>query len=222
MSRDQAQRRRWTASTIARLVRDYPHTPAWTIARAVNRPLSAVYGKAFTLGLKKSAEFLRRMHAACCLRDAGEHYRFTKGHVPANKGLRRPGWGPGRMKETQFKPGNYSKRWDREAYCIGALRVNTDGGLDIKVREGLRAWDPMARWVWTTERGPIPKGMVVRCRNGDDHDTRIQNLRLATRRELMLENTLHNYPKPIAHAIQLRGALNRRINRLEEQRAQNA
>ena len=43
---------------------------------------------------------------------------------------------------------------------MGALRVNTDGQLDIKVREGLRAWDSMARFVWATERGPIAPGMA--------------------------------------------------------------
>jgi hypothetical protein len=29
----------------------------------------------------------------------------------------------------------------------------------------------------------------------------------------MARNTLHRYPKPIAQAIQLRGALNRQINK---------
>lgn len=123
------------------------------------------------------------------------------------------------MKETQFKKGNVSKRWDPEIYIIGALRINSYNELDIKLRTGLRAWYSMARWTWETVRGPIPKGMVVRFRNGDKHDTRIENLRLGTRREVMLENTLHNYPKPIAAVIQLRGALNRRINRLEEKQS---
>lgn len=126
------------------------------------------------------------------------------------------------MKATQFKKGNISKRWDPEIYTIGALRINSYGELDIKLKNCLRAWYSMARWTWESERGPIPKGMVVRFKNGDNHDTRIQNLRIATRREVMLQNTLHNYPKPIVHAIQLRGALNRRINKLEEQRGQNA
>lgn len=217
-------RSRWNARGIARLKRDYPNTSTKRLAVSMGRQIWHVYAKAAALGLRKTAAYLASPEA-CCLRRAdnpGVQYRFKPGHVPANKGLRRPGWGPGRMKETQFKPGQISKRWDPEVYIVGALRINADGGLDIKLHNGPRAWYTMARWMWQTERGPIPGGMVVRFKNGDDHDTRIANLRLATRREVMLENTLHNYPKPIAHAIRLRGTLNRRINKLEGQRAQNA
>ncbi|CAB3960116.1 hypothetical protein LMG7053_06166 [Achromobacter ruhlandii] len=34
--------------------------------------------------------------------------------------------------------------------------------------------------------------------------------------ENMRRNTLHRYPKEIAHAIQMRGALNRRIRNVEK------
>jgi hypothetical protein len=112
-----------------------------------------------------------------------------------------------------------SKRWDPEAYVIGALRINADGDLDIKVANGLRAWRSMVRFTWETERGPIPPSTVVRTINGDRHDTRIENLRLATKREVMLENTLHNYPEPLARALQLRGALTRKINDIERKRS---
>jgi hypothetical protein len=115
---------------------------------------------------------------------------------------------------TSFKKGNYSARWDREIYRVGALRITRDR-LEIKVKEGLRAWEGMARFVWMTERGPIPKGKMVRAINGDPDDTRIENLRLGNRVELMNENTYHRYPKEIANLIQLRGALQRQINKRE-------
>jgi hypothetical protein len=223
MPRTRRPRRFWSAAEVATLRALYPDTPTWQLARRFRRARNKIYAKANQLGLHKSATYLAGPHA-CRLRrgdNVDAAYRFKPGHVPANKGLRRPGWGPGRMKETQFKKGNYSKRWDRDAYCVGALRVNTAGGLDIKVKEGLRAWEPMTRYTWRTERGPIPRDGVVRVRNGDPHDTRIENLRLATRREVMRENSLHNYPKPLADAIQLRGALNRRINHLGERHAEN-
>ena len=205
-------------------MRDFPNKPTKKIALSLGRPIWQVYAMAGRLGLRKSPEYMASPEA-CRLRrgdNVGAPYRFKPGHVPANKGLRRPGWAPGRMKETQFKKGQISKRWDPEIFTIGALRINSYGELDIKLKHGVRAWYSMARHTWMTERGPIPKSMVVRFRNGDNHDTRPANLRLGTRREVMLENTLHNYPKPIAHAIQLRGALIRRINKLEKQRAQNA
>jgi len=57
------------------------------------------------MGLTKSAAYLASP-AACRLRkgdNVGAARRFRPGHVPANKGLRRPGWSTGRMAETQFK-----------------------------------------------------------------------------------------------------------------------
>lgn len=214
------RRRCWNKRGIAHLVRDYATVSTVQIARSMGRTARQVYKKAISLGLRKSPEYFCGPYSDL-LRHVGAPSRFPKGHTPWNKGLK--GWtAGGRSAETRFKPGNYSKRWDREIYTIGALRINSDGGLDIRVREGLRAWDPLSRFTWQTERGAIPRGMVVRFKNGDTHDTRIENLRLATRPELMRQNTLHRYPKPIARAIQLRGALNRRINRLEEERGQNA
>jgi hypothetical protein len=217
--------RPWTRAEIATLHRHYPHMQtAKMLPLLPGRSVTTIYRHAKRLGLRKSAEYLASPDA-CRLRrgdNVGAAYRYPKGHVPANKGLRRPGWAPGRMRETQFKPGNVSKRWDPEVYTIGALRINADGYLDIKIRNGLRAWEQLSRHVWRTERGPIPPGMLVRAINGDRDDTRIENLRLASRRELMRENTVHNLPQPLAHVIQLRGALNRRINRLEKDRGKNA
>ena len=214
-------RRFWTKADDRQLRVLYPHQPSADVAKTIGRSLSATYGRAGTLRLRKTAAYLASP-AACRLR-RGEHvgkaFWFPKGHVPANKGLRRPGWGPGRMKETQFKKGGRSPRWPAEDYPVGALRINTDGQLDIKIKEGPRAWYCMARWVWIAERGPIPKGGVIRALNGDPHDTRIENLRLTTRGELMRENTYHRYPKEITRLIQLRGALQRQINRREKERA---
>jgi len=54
---------------------------------------------------------------------------------------------------------------------------------------------------------------VVIFRNADHADIRLENLELITRRELMLRNSVHNLPKPLAQAVQLLGALNRQIRR---------
>jgi hypothetical protein len=208
----------WTAAQDDELRRLYPFAQTCDVAKAIGRSLTATYGRAYILGLSKSAEYLASpaAHRFDGLKGIGT--RFVKGQVPPNKGLRRPGWAPGRMKETQFKKGNRSKRWDPEIYAVGALRINCDGYIDIKVKEGPRAWEQLTRYVWRTEFGPIPPNHVVRTLNGDIDDARPENLRLMTRRDLMLENTLHNYPKEIAHLIQLRGALNRQINRRDREK----
>lgn len=210
----------WSAAEHAQLVAQYPHMSTKLIAAMLERPVSSVYQRAQTHGLKKGADYLSSP-AACRLRPGdvrGAAFRFPKGHVPANKGLRRPGWAPGRMRETQFKPGKRQgiavKLWKP----IGTERVSKDGYLERKVNDDLplqRRWRGVHLIVWEAANGPLPKGRAVTFKNGDKRDVRLENLTLITRADLMRRNTYHRYPKPIAQLVQLRGALQRQINRKE-------
>lgn len=212
-------RRYWTKAEDRIVRKHYPHMPTADVVKMLpGRKLCSVYQRAYRFGLEKTAAYLASPAAHRLDGVKGTGSRFPKGHVPANKGLRRPGWGPGRMKLTQFKNGGRSKRWPIEDYQIGALRVNSDGQLDIKAREGMRAWDCMARYVWRTERGPIPPAHVIRYRNGDQHDTRIENLELITRAEHLRRNWHDRYPLSVKQMTQLRGALQRQINKREGKR----
>lgn len=202
----------WSAADIALLRQQYPDRKTSILAAALRRPLSSIYTMAASLGLKKSAAFFASPDAYRIDGETGKATRFPKGHRPWNAGLHYDAGG--RSAETRFRPGTVSPRWDPEIYCVGALRVNGLGGLDIKVSDGGRSWMAMARYVWASERGPIPRGQVVRTINGDPHDTRIENLRLATRQELISENTLwSSYPRALAELVHLSGALTRKINR---------
>lgn len=215
-----AGKRLWAVEDDARLRREYPDMPTVELARSLGRSARAVSARAFTLGLHKSAEYLASP-AACRLRgdDVGKRYRFPKGNIPANKGLRRPGWHRGRMKETQFKKGERSgvavKLWKP----IGTERISKDGYLERKVNNDLPL---QARWravhliLWESAHGPLPKGHAVRFVNGDKRDIRLDNLALISRRDLMARNTLHTLPKPLAQTIQLLGALNRQIRRRQD------
>lgn len=196
----------------------YPDTPTAHVARRLRRTVAATYGRADKLGLNKSAEYLASP-AACRLRrgdNPGVAFRFPKGHVPANKGLRRPGWGPGRMKETQFKKGVRRGVAVRLYKPIGTERISKDGYLERKVNDGLPL---QARWravhlvVWEAAHGPLPRGHAIAFKNGDKRDIRLDNLECITRAELMARNTVHNLPKPLAQTVQLLGALRRKINR---------
>ena len=131
-------RRLWTAQELAIVREMYPDRPTVEIAERLGRgrTLTKVYGIASKLGLHKTPEYAAALLASQsrCLQAGGTPFRFPKGHPPANKGTRRPGYGPGRMKETQFKKGSVSSRWDPERYCVGALRMNADGYVDMKIR----------------------------------------------------------------------------------------
>lgn len=200
----------WTPAELARLRREYPDRKTALLAAELGKKMSAVYAKASALGLHKSAAFLASPDAYRLNGETGKATRFPPGHRPWNAGLHYVAGG--RSAQTRFKPGAASPRWDPDIYCVGALRVNTNGVLDIKIAPGGRSWVAMARYVWESERGPIPRGKLVRTISDDPHDTRIENLRLATRQELMTENTLWNqYPRELAELVHLRGALVRKI-----------
>lgn len=211
--------RAWKAAERAAVVRRYPHEATSVIARDLGRSVSAVYGLASKLRLLKSAAFLASP-AACRLRrgdKVGAASRFLKGHVPANKGLKRPkGWGPGRMKETQFTKGVRRGIAVHLYQPIGAERISIDGYLQRKVNDDLplqRRWRAVHVLVWEEANGPVPAGHVVRFRNGDKRDIRLENLECVSRQAVMARNSIQNLPKPLALAYQLLGALNRQIKR---------
>lgn len=218
-ARFRAGKRLWEPWDDVLLAARYPHERTETLARDLGRSVQAVYVRAAALGLTKSAEYLASPEA-CRLRrgdQVGAASRFRKGHVPANKGLRRPGWAPGRMQETQFRKGERRGVAVRLYQPIGTERW-AYGYLQRKVNDDLplqRRWRAVHVMVWEASHGPVPKGHVIAFRNGDRRDIRLDNLQCISRRELMARNTVHNLPKPLAETVQLLGALKRQIRRKE-------
>lgn len=214
--------RPWTKRELAVIRRDYPHKATKLIAFTLRRPLSGVYRMANDLGVKKSAAFLASSESGRLtkLSAAGVAHRFSKGHVPANAGLRRPGYAPGRMATTQFKKGR-PPRESRNYKPIGSYRINADGYLDRKLSDvGLpqKRWHPVHRLVWIAANGPIPEGHAVAFKAGrattDLKKITLDAIELLSRGQLMRRNSYHiNYPKEIGQLIQLRGAVQRQINK---------
>lgn len=196
------------------MIARFPHEPTRVIARDLRRTVSAIYQRSKLLGLSKSEAYLASP-AACRLRrgdNVGAAFRFKKGHAPANKGLRRPGWSAGRMKETQFKKGE-PRNW----MPIGSTRL-IDGYTYRKVSDVRNVphtvnWKPEHILIWTPEHGPLPAGHALAFKNGDRTDIRLDNLECISRRTLMARNTVHTLPKALAETIQLLGALNRKLRR---------
>lgn len=214
-----APRRFWTAADLRQLRRRYPHEPTADIAAALGRSVTAVYNQARKEGLAKTAAYLASP-AACRLRrgdQIGRAFQFRKGHVPANKGLRRPGYAPGRMRETQFKKGTLNGHAAQHYQPVGSTRL-VDGYVYRKVSAVPRVpwtvnWKLEHHLVWTAARGPIPRGHNVTFVNGNRQDTRLENLALVHRRDHMARNTIHRYPEPVKGSIRALSALRRAIRR---------
>lgn len=213
-----AGKRLWNAADDAALRRLYPDTPTGAVAQKLRRTVQSVYVRAQAFGITKSAAYLASP-AACRLRRGdgiGTASRFKKGQTPANKGLRRPGWAPGRMRETQFtkgvRRGVALKLWKP----IGTERMSKDGYLERKVNNDLPL---QARWravhlvEWEQVHGPIPAGHALVFRNGDKADRRLDNLECITRAALMARNSIHRLPEALADTVRLLGRVNRQIRR---------
>lgn len=206
----------WTDAERGQLVAQYPHMKTRIIAAMLGRTVTTVYQQAQRMGLTKSPEFYASPASGRTTGRQGIGSRFTKGLTPWNKGTN---WtAGGRSVETQFKPGVRQGVAVKLWRPIGTERVTKDGYLSRKVNDDLplqRRWRLVHLIVWEAAHGPVPKGFAVKFINGDKRDIRLENLTLISRADLMRRNTLHRYPKPIAEAIQLRGALIRQINKRE-------
>lgn len=208
-------RKCWTAEDRRQLRALYPDKSTQEVAAVMHRSLSSIYGAAATLGLSKSAQYLASPAAFRFRRGyhLGWEHRFPKGHVPFNKGIK--GWqSGGRSVETQFKKGGFPVNRDPDYYVPGALRVNSDGYIDMRVsfEPGARGWRGLHLVLWEDAHGPVPKGHCLRFKDGDKLNVEIDNLVLISRADNCRRNSIHNLPAPLRDTIQLLGQLKRRIN----------
>lgn len=202
------------------MVARFPHEPTRVLAAELGRSCSATSAHAAGLGLSKTEAYLYSDTSGRIKpgERRGASTQFKTGQVPKNKGLRRPGWAPGRMKDTQYKPGALSGKAAKLYMPVGSTRRTRDGYVLRKVSDipGVYQtvnWKLEHRLVWVAAHGPIPPGYCLQFINGDRGDCRLENLQLVTRRSNMARNTVHNLPAPLPQTILLLGALTRKIRR---------
>jgi hypothetical protein len=173
---------KWSKEEITTIRRRYSNILTAIIARELNRPVSSVYNKAHTLGLHKSAEWLKDdlQKLGRKLAILGRATRFKEGHVTWNagvRGLKFPG-----SEKGQFKKGQRSKRW--HGYRNGTIRIREDktGRFYKSIRLAPGKWVHLHRYMWEKARGPIPKGKLIVFKNRDSTDCRLRNLLLIDRK----------------------------------------
>lgn len=214
----------WTKWELDTLCRLYPDRTAKEVALAIDRPVSSIYAKANQLGLSKSAEFYASPKSGRTDGTRGIAGRFSKGSVPANKGLRRPGYAPGRMAETQFKLGQDP----RNTLPIGTYRLDKDGNLRRKINNNSGnnsvRWRGVHELVWIEANGPVPPKHIVVFKPGNRtnllEEITLDKVECISLVEHLRRHTIHRYPVEIKGAIRAIAALNRRINNVEKQNNQ--
>ena len=203
---------------------NFPHFPTYLVAYVIGRTPSSVSQRAARLGLEKASDFWTKPIAKLWV--GGEHpnavaSRFKPGQVPRNKGVRRPGWAPGRMASTQFKKGRRPEE-SRNYQPVGTVRITRDGIAERKVSDDTNVY-PAKRWVavhrlvWEAAHGPVPAGHLVRFKEGmrtaEVALITLDRIEMISMAENMARNTIHNYPEEIVQAVRLRAVLKRTINR---------
>jgi hypothetical protein len=214
------KRRPWTPRDIEVLAREYPHRPTAEVAALLGRSTITCYAQARVRGLHKTPEYLASpMSGRVNGKNRSTSGRFRPGQRPWNVGQRFSAGG--RAQLTQFAKGQKPYNW----VPIGSHRVNGEGYLDRKVREGNRGamnWVAVHRLVWIEAHGPIPPGYHVHFRPGRK-STKLEEitpdaLEIVTQRQSMQRNSLHNLPPELVELIHVRAGLVRRITTAEKKR----
>ena len=113
--------------------------------------------------------------------------QFVKGQVSWNKGLKLPNV----PNSGQFKKGHVSKNTKYDGAVVLRKRIRPNANyLFIRIKK--MKWLPLHNYIWIKNHGSVPKGMVVRFKDGDHFNCNIENLELISRKE----NLLRNNPGP--------------------------
>ena len=222
-------RAKWTPERIEQLRSLYPDNTAEIVAELMGLRISQVYNKAAGLGLTKSPEFWESDRSGRIERGttnpAMMKTRFKAGMKSWNAGKK--GWqAGGRSTETQFQKGVMQGAAQAKYKPIGSLRITADGYLERKVTDDpsiypARRWVAVHRLVWERENGPIPDGHVVvfkpRMLTTDPEQITLDKVECITRAENMRRNSFRTRNPELAGLYQLKGAINRQLNRIKRE-----
>jgi hypothetical protein len=178
----------------------------------MDRTISSVYAMAKILALKKNEQYLNSEHSGRLMaKDTrGLPTRFPKGHVPSNRGKKWWQYLSLEQYHNQLKTSFRKGRVPLNHKPVGSTRINIYGYIEKKTAEPNK-WELLHRLVWKEHQGDIPAGMNVQFRDGNSQNCDISNLYLASRRENMAQNTIHQYPEDIKSAFWALGKLKREI-----------
>lgn len=200
----------WTTKCNEQLKRLYPHHSTVDVAKMMNRTLRSIYSQAYLLSLKKSKEYMDKCQKenGLMLQRSGKASRFSKGHVPANKGKSMDPELKKKISHSFFKKGHIPQN-KRE---IGSSRITKDGYIEIKVEDPSR-WELLHRFMWKVWMGPIPKGYRIVFKDGNRQNCNIDNLDIISDEKNMMNNNIQRYPEELRNAMIATGRLKAKIKR---------
>jgi|GEM_PF-234848 len=188
-------RREWTEKQDQILRDYYPTTEINEVQKMLGgRTRSSIYGRVSLLGIHKNPDYLleqnRGLGAQLAKCEKAVKNRYPKGHTPENKGLKKTDYmsreAIEKTKKTRFKKGHspVNTKWDGAISC----RVDSKGTPYMHIRVAKAKWDLLHRHNWKKKNGSIPKGHLLRCKDGNTMNCMPSNWELITRGEHACRN----------------------------------
>lgn len=128
----------------------------------------------FCARFMRSDVSLQNFKALCTRKGwkTGRTGQIKKGNVPFNKGIK--GWCAPGSEKGHFRKGQRPHTW-RGA---GHERIDSREGYVVMIVDEPNPWTGAAtrpvhkhRWLWERANGPLPKGHVLKCLDGDRANT---------------------------------------------------
>jgi hypothetical protein len=224
-------RRYWSEAESSLLAEMYPHCHTADVAAWIGRTERQVFQAAFLRRLTKTPEYLASVASGRVqtgkLNPRMVASQFKPGLVPWNKGRDSRETGTGHhpnSRRNQFCKGR-PPHLARNYQPIGAERICADGYLERKVTDDhpvpARRWVAVHRLVWEAERGPIPKGYIVRFKPGMKttvaEEITAERLECISRADNGRRTHPANRDPELFKLIQLKGAISRQVNRISRE-----
>jgi len=200
---------RWKPHEKELLKQHYADSTIHELMQMLNKTASSIYSQAYLNNLKKSVEYeeKRRIQDIENIRKNTKK-RFQKGQTPWNKGIK--GSIPNNV--TSFKKGNLPHNTRNE----GETRLDKEGYLLVKIAH--KKWIRKHRLIWEQAHGEIPKGYVLRIKDGNKENYSLDNMELITFADNMRLNTIHRFPTELKQTIKLLKKLKKKINEKQDSR----
>jgi len=193
------------------IIRDlFANTRTQEIADKLGLTYSQVANRAFSMGLKKSEEFKQSDKSGRHnLIEGGKKSRFTKGHVPVNKGKKMLPEIYEKCKSTMFEKGHRPHNWKPDGSIVERQDKSGRTYLYFKIKDS--HWVLYHNKVWIDHHGNIPAKHVVTFKDGNTFNCDINNLELISMAENAIRNTIHRFPDEIKEVIKLKSKLTKKL-----------
>jgi hypothetical protein len=209
-------------SEIEYLKINYATKPSAEIATTLGRTLQSIYHQAKKLSLLKSEAFLKSPASGRLTSEssAGFNSRFKKGNVSPTKGKKQTEFmsveAIERTKATRFKKGQLPHN-TKEDGTITTRKMTPAGDRWRWIRIGVKNWELLNRYNYKKFIGPIPEGMMVAFKDGNNMNCEPYNLYLETVEQHMARNTIHRFDPQLKEVILLLAKYKRKLKSYEKQ-----